>query len=130
MPLPNILNLVFNLDSNLFHQIRLKSLDEDLFIPENVFENESQTLFLMSKSDLNEDEKKSKEEKKSLKQIGAYVTLPFVLAVSPVIGWLLGRWLDNLLDTKPYLSYLGILFGLIAGARELYRMIKEFGNGS
>lgn len=46
------------------------------------------------------------------------------------MGWLIGRWLDKKLDTAPYLMYLFLILGFIAGFRELYRIIKRFGNGA
>jgi ATP synthase protein I len=72
---------------------------------------------------LNDDE----EKRQRVRLIAAYVTIPFVLAVPPVIGWLIGSWLDKYLDTKPYIMYTLILFGFIAGFRELYRIVKKFG---
>lgn len=69
------------------------------------------------------------KDPKRMRQLGAYITIPFILAVSPVLGWLIGSWLDGQLNTKPYLMYLFILLGFIAGFREVYRLIKRFGNG-
>lgn len=62
-----------------------------------------------------------------MKQFGIYLTLPFVLAIPPVIGWLTGSFLDKHFDTKPYFMYGFILLGFIAGFRELYRIVKRFG---
>jgi ATP synthase protein I len=68
------------------------------------------------------------DKQKRARQIGAYVTIPFVLAVPPVLGWFVGSWLDGKLGTEPYLMYLFLLLGFVAGFRELYRIIKKFGN--
>lgn len=65
-----------------------------------------------------------------MKQFGVYLTLPFVLAIPPVIGWLVGSYIDKSFDTTPYCMYLFILLGFIAGFRELYRIIKCFGDES
>lgn len=65
-----------------------------------------------------------------MRQFGVYLTLPFVLAIPPVIGWLVGHWLDKELSTEPYLMYLFIALGFIAGFRELYRILKRFENDS
>lgn len=70
------------------------------------------------------------EKRNRLALIGAYVTIPFALAVPPVIGWYIGKWLDGLLDTSPYLMYLFILIGFVAGFREVYSIIKKFGDNS
>lgn len=70
------------------------------------------------------------ENFKRVRQLGAFITIPFVLAIPPVLGWLLGSWLDELLSSKPFLMYLMICLGFIAGFKEVYRIIKRFGNGA
>lgn len=61
-------------------------------------------------------------------QIGAFATIPFVLLVPPIIGWLLGRWIDKKIDSHPFFMYTMILLGFAAGVRECYKIIKKFGN--
>jgi len=68
------------------------------------------------------------DKQKRARQIGAYITIPFVLAVPPILGWFIGDWLDSKLGTRPYLMYLFLVLGFVAGFRELYRIIKKFGN--
>lgn len=87
----------------------------------------------MEKPDNEKETKPKKEMKDELRdeatKVGVYLTIPFVLAVSPILGWWIGSWLDKKFDTDPYLMYMGLLFGFIAGFRELYRLIKRFGDG-
>ena len=64
-----------------------------------------------------------------MRQIGVFMTIPFVLAVPPILGWLIGSWLDTKIDTAPYLMFIFIALGFIAGVRETIRLIKRFGNG-
>jgi ATP synthase protein I len=61
-------------------------------------------------------------------QIGVFVILPFVLAVPPILGWFIGKWLDKHLHTSPYLKYVFLILGILAGIRECYRLIKEYGD--
>lgn len=70
------------------------------------------------------------KNQKNVKQLGAYITIPFALAVPPVLGWLAGSWLDKILGCAPLLMYLLIVLGFIAGFREVYRIIKRFGDGA
>ena len=70
-----------------------------------------------------------KQNSKRITQVGVYITIPFVLAFTPLMGWWIGRWLDQKLNTAPFLMYLFILLGFVAGFREVYRIIKRFGNG-
>lgn len=63
-----------------------------------------------------------------LQQMGAFITIPFVLVIPPLVGWLIGKWLDKKWDTSPYLMYILIFLGVLAGVLECYRIIKEYGN--
>ncbi|MBA3815699.1 MAG: AtpZ/AtpI family protein [Parachlamydiaceae bacterium] len=56
------------------------------------------------------------------------MTIPFVQAIPPIIGWFIGRWLDSVFDTAPYLMFILMAIGFIAGFREVYRIIKQFKN--
>lgn len=66
--------------------------------------------------------------KPNISLIGAYITIPFVQAIPPILGWFLGRWLDSLFGIAPYLMYILMILGFIAGFREVLRIIKKFGN--
>jgi ATP synthase protein I len=70
------------------------------------------------------------EKQHMIKQLGVFITIPFVMAVPPILGWLAGEWLDERLGSKPFLMYLFIAIGFLAGFREVYRIIKRFGNGA
>lgn len=70
------------------------------------------------------------DNQKNAKLIGVFMTIPFVLAVPPVIGWFIGKWLDTFFNTEPYLMYLFLVLGFASGVREFMRLIKRFGNGS
>ncbi len=72
---------------------------------------------------MSEDESPNKA-----KVVGVFMTLPFVLGVPPLVGWLIGSWLDKLANTSPYLMFLFILLGFIAAFKETVRIIKTFGN--
>ncbi len=75
-----------------------------------------------------QEPEKKEDERALMKQMGVYLTIPILLAVSPLIGWFLGGWLDKKLTTTPYLSYLFLLLGFAAGVREVYHLIKRFGD--
>lgn len=66
--------------------------------------------------------------RRRIRLIGIFATIPFVLAVPPVIGWYIGSWLDKGLGTDPYMMYSLLILGFIAGVREFYRIIKKYGN--
>lgn len=66
--------------------------------------------------------KKSNEKYSMLRQAGLAATIPFLLMVSPVIGYFLGRFLDARLGTN-FLWMILMGLGFVAGAREVYRII-------
>lgn len=66
-------------------------------------------------------------DRKALQRVGVLITIPFVLALPPMIGWWVGHWIDNQFNLTPYGAY-GLLFlGFFAGARECYRLVKKYG---
>ena len=66
------------------------------------------------------------EPPNKIAQVGAYMTLPFVLAVPPLLGAVVGRWIDNWLGTEPWIMYGLLVLGFIAGVREFWRILKRF----
>lgn len=69
------------------------------------------------------------ETKKDVKLIGIFVTIPFVLAVPPVVGWLIGSFIDKHAGTAPWIMYVLVILGVIAGFRETFRIVKKYGGG-
>lgn len=69
-----------------------------------------------------------KETWERARQAGAFLTIPFVLGVPPILGWYIGRWLDAALGSAPYCMYILLILGVIGGARECYRIIRRFGD--
>lgn len=67
-------------------------------------------------------------KQKTARLIGVYATIPFALAVPPVIGWFIGEYLDDWFQTTPWIAYILIFLGMIAGIEEVYRLVKRFEN--
>ena len=70
------------------------------------------------------------QDKKATKRMGAFMTIPFVLGVPPIIGWLIGSFLDKLMGTDPYIMFFFLIVGFVAGFKEVYRIIKRYGDES
>lgn len=67
---------------------------------------------------------KNEEDKyKQYKQIGLLTTIPFLLAAGPILGYLIGSFLDKKFGTEPYLMILFITFGFIASGKQVYNII-------
>lgn len=60
----------------------------------------------------------------SLKDVGKYLGLAFLLPVSIFIGWIIGTLLDRAFHTK-FLTFTFILFGIAAGFIELIRELNQ-----
>ncbi|MCC5877346.1 MAG: AtpZ/AtpI family protein [Candidatus Sumerlaeia bacterium] len=54
---------------------------------------------------------------------GIAFAIPMVLVVFPVVGVLLGRFLGRLWDL-PWLMFVGLVLGLVAGVRECIRLVR------
>jgi ATP synthase protein I len=50
------------------------------------------------------------------------IGMSFVFAL--VIGFGVGYWLDGVLGTKPWLSFIGFFVGLAAGVLNVYRVMQ------
>ena len=59
------------------------------------------------------------------KRMGEYLTMPISLAVFPIVGCLVGRFLDRRTGTFPWLTILGLILGFTASARELWMVVKR-----
>lgn len=48
--------------------------------------------------------------------------MSFVFAL--VLGFGVGYWLDGVLGTRPWLTFVGFFFGVAAGVLNVYRVMK------
>lgn len=62
---------------------------------------------------------------KRAKAIGSLGMIPILLGVGPIVGALMGQWLDGQFDTDPWLTILFVIFGFIAAVREMLRLLKQ-----
>lgn len=63
-----------------------------------------------------------------MRQAGLLATIPFLMAVPPVIGLLIGRYLDNRFDTNPIFTIVFLVFGFAASVREVADVLKKAGS--
>ncbi len=64
------------------------------------------------------------ENESSRKIIALGATLPFFMAIPPIVGWYLGSWIDHALGTAPYAQFFLLFCGVISGGREVWRIVK------
>jgi ATP synthase protein I len=56
--------------------------------------------------------------------IGQLSTIGMSFVFALVIGFAAGYWLDGVLGTRPWLSFVGFFFGLAAGVLNVYRVMQ------
>lgn len=71
--------------------------------------------------------KKKDPDRQILRALGLMTQLGLSMAVSVIIGVMLGHWLDGKLGTSPWLLILGCIIGAAASFKVLYDyVIKEW----
>lgn len=65
------------------------------------------------------------EGRKQFKAMGSVGTAGIELAVATIVGFFGGMWLDGLLGTKPWLQWVGLALGLVAGFRNLFQVARK-----
>jgi ATP synthase protein I len=58
------------------------------------------------------------------RQVGLLTTIPFILALAPIVGYLLGQYLDKRFHTRPGLSVVLLALGFVAGVRETINIVR------
>ncbi len=66
-----------------------------------------------------------KKPPRDMRQASLYIAIPAIMLAAPIIGFLVGYWLDGKLGTDPYLKGVGALFGIAAAGLETYQIIKK-----
>lgn len=62
---------------------------------------------------------------RAMQKAGPLLTLGWTIAASVALGVLGGVWLDDHLDTKPFFTITGSLFGIAAAVLQLVRTIER-----
>lgn len=59
------------------------------------------------------------------RRLALYSSVIFLLPATLFGGWVAGRFLDTWLGTRPWLTFLGLLLGGVAGFVELFRLLRR-----
>jgi ATP synthase protein I len=71
------------------------------------------------------DSGSKKNSGRDLRQIGLLTAVPAMMLAAPLIGFGIGWWLDDKLDTEPYLTVIGAFMGVASAGIEIYRLVKK-----
>jgi F0F1-type ATP synthase assembly protein I len=61
-----------------------------------------------------------------VKQASVFTTIPMLLVAGPLIGYVIGNFLDKKLGTQPYLMAVFVILGFVVSGQQIYQMIKKF----
>lgn len=81
------------------------------------------TRSLLPVTSLKKDE--NDDRYRMVRQSGLLATIPFMLAVPPIAGLLIGRFIDNRIHTNPVFTIILMVFGFAAGIKEVAGIIKK-----
>ena len=56
---------------------------------------------------------------------GMLLAIPSLLVAAPLVGFLLGRWLDRRFASEPKLTILGVILGFVAAGRETFVILRR-----
>lgn len=66
-----------------------------------------------------------REKYKQIRVYGLLSSIPGFLVVPPVVGVLVGRWLDDRFHTAPWLLLVFLILGFGSGIRLMMRTLKR-----
>ncbi len=66
-------------------------------------------------------------ERRWITEFGPYLTMGMQLAIAVVAFFFLGRWLDGVFNTAPWLMIAGLLLGTAGGFISFFRSVAAIG---
>jgi ATP synthase protein I len=69
--------------------------------------------------------KQRDDKSQYIRQLALAGVIPIMMAVGPVVGFVIGKALDGWLGTEPYLMVLFIGLGFVAAGKEVYNLIRK-----
>jgi ATP synthase protein I len=69
----------------------------------------------------------SQEPKPWSTEFAPYLTLGLQLAIAVILFFFIGRWLDGVFGTSPWLMIVGLLLGTIGGFVQFFRSAISLG---
>ncbi|MDP1990909.1 MAG: AtpZ/AtpI family protein [Syntrophales bacterium] len=67
-----------------------------------------------------------KETKQTAIQMARVSSIGIAMVIAIFGCFYLGRWLDQQLETEPFLTLLFLLIGIAAGFRNMYLLVKRY----
>jgi ATP synthase protein I len=71
------------------------------------------------------DPDRRRQSAEAARKIGFYTTIPAMLLVGPVLGYLLGSWLEHRFGHAPWFVLGGVTLGFVASVRQVIRVLRQ-----
>jgi len=65
------------------------------------------------------------QKRKRYRDIGMYTVIPTMMVVGPLLGYVLGSWVEKKWDHAPWPTTIGAIFGLIAAVRQIWIILTR-----
>ena len=69
------------------------------------------------------------ENRRAMRDIGLYTSIPIMLGVGPALGWYLGHLAEKHWGGEPWWEIVGVLVGIAASARTIYKVLRQGSSG-
>lgn len=75
-----------------------------------------------------DDEPGRRDQGRRMRDVGIYTTIPMMLVVGPVLGYLLGHWAAGRWGHVAAFESGGLVLGLLAAIRQVWLVLKQHGS--
>jgi len=69
--------------------------------------------------------KKNEKFNPSIQNLGIVITIPMVFAAGPILGFLIGSWIDQRWHVDPWGKTIFSLLGFVASVKQVIELIKK-----
>lgn len=69
---------------------------------------------------------KNIKRQKEFQSIGKLLMIPMLFVTSPIIGFIIGYYIDSILNTDPWFGLIFLFLGFLAAIMEIIKIIKQF----
>ncbi len=70
---------------------------------------------------------RNRERGRQMREVGIFTAIPMMLAVGPVLGYLIGHWAGGRWGNGTTWEAVGAILGLAASIRQVWLILKQHG---
>ena len=61
----------------------------------------------------------------TMRGVGFYTVIPTMMVAGPVLGYLMGAWLERRVGYAPWVSFAGVVLGAAASVRQIIVIMRR-----